>query len=76
MCTVFDLETKEEIEQRKRLAHEPLNLELREQPWKINEILTGDFIDIPKRPILVSDTANSAPLRRFADGFHLARCDH
>ncbi|EGC38867.1 hypothetical protein DICPUDRAFT_148454 [Dictyostelium purpureum] len=57
LVTIFEKESKEEIELRKQNSKKPLDTTFREKPWLImneydkeNQIDNNNFIDIPKRP--------------------------
>eukprot|EP01132_Coremiostelium_polycephalum_P005408 gene5408-6745_t len=51
LVTIFEKESRDEIEYRKEQSKLPINMTLRDQPWLIMQGYGSDeFIDIPKRP--------------------------
>ncbi|GAM18735.1 hypothetical protein SAMD00019534_019100 [Acytostelium subglobosum LB1] len=52
LLTIFEKESKEEIEARKELGSKPIDVSMRDTPWSIMDEHVGEtgYIDIPKRP--------------------------
>ncbi|EFA86018.1 guanine nucleotide binding protein 1 [Heterostelium album PN500] len=53
LITIFEKESREEIEARKEAAKLPVDLKFRDTPWSVLDEHLGDdseYIDIPKRP--------------------------
>jgi len=48
--TVFEFESRGEVEKRKEEAIQPLNLKFRKEPWHLAYLLEAEPLEFPKRP--------------------------